>query len=397
MCCFTGPVKDVSATRIFARSLPGRRQLVVYEAALDADAPVAMVLPIPVAPGTKEADVRFVDLSGCPKFFDELAALWPEPKRRGGGFLAPAAISVVKRLTVHKVGRFVASFAPTRADLSRLDPRFQLPAAVWDQLPEHAASGFAVFQLEGTGKRGLHPMAFEFPRADDRLFFPTVHVHDGQVHERAAFDHVLFAQPDASWVPHLHGFRSPEPLSELSQKARAFVGDGPIFRDLMSATLPNRDVWLDGQVLAGRSRVTAHVHVRVITAWEMLQGQGRGAPRDGKGLDPTVWKELQVSEATRAAVCARVSARLEAELARRATELGVRAWDETLPATFPEANFPGAVPMQEPCKVSFNEQGGGVFATEARVAFDTQPTPAACAAIRAALRAARDEAPGASA
>jgi hypothetical protein len=50
-------------------------------------------------------------------------------------------------------------------------------------------------------------MAFEFERSDpERLFFPTVHVHDGQVHETAVFDHALYAQfgprrgpGDAGW------------------------------------------------------------------------------------------------------------------------------------------------------------------------------------------------------
>ena len=38
-------------------------------------------------------------------------------------------------------------------------------------------------------------MAFAFPRRDAaRLFFPTVHVHDGEVHEEEEFDHVLYCQ-----------------------------------------------------------------------------------------------------------------------------------------------------------------------------------------------------------
>jgi hypothetical protein len=38
-------------------------------------------------------------------------------------------------------------------------------------------------------------MAFDFPRANPkRLFFPTVHIHDGKVHKTATFDHVLYCQ-----------------------------------------------------------------------------------------------------------------------------------------------------------------------------------------------------------
>jgi hypothetical protein len=41
----------------------------------------------------------------------------------------------------------------------------------------------------------IHPMAFAFPtRHPDRLFFPTVHVHDGKVHTAAEFDHQLYCQ-----------------------------------------------------------------------------------------------------------------------------------------------------------------------------------------------------------
>jgi hypothetical protein len=38
-------------------------------------------------------------------------------------------------------------------------------------------------------------MAFEFPRANpEKLFFPTVHIHDGKVHPEAEFDHILYCQ-----------------------------------------------------------------------------------------------------------------------------------------------------------------------------------------------------------
>ncbi|MEM7477510.1 MAG: hypothetical protein AAF483_21195, partial [Planctomycetota bacterium] len=53
---------------------------------------------------------------------------------------------------------------------------------------------FAVFQLkELQGKP--HPMAFEFEtRHGDEIFFPTVHIHDGEVHARELFDHTLYLQ-----------------------------------------------------------------------------------------------------------------------------------------------------------------------------------------------------------
>jgi hypothetical protein len=69
-----------------------------------------------------------------------------------------------------------------------------LPKGVWDKLPAYKDYGFAVFKLK-EGKANVHPMAFEFPRANpQQLFFPTVHIHDGQVHARATFDHALYCQ-----------------------------------------------------------------------------------------------------------------------------------------------------------------------------------------------------------
>ena len=93
-----------------------------------------------------------------------------------------------------EVGSFVASFVPTVKDFSRLDEQFRLPDGTWDKLPAYKDYGFAVFKLK-KGEQKVHPMAFEFPRADKtRLFFPTVHIHDGKVHDQAGFDHVLYCQ-----------------------------------------------------------------------------------------------------------------------------------------------------------------------------------------------------------
>ncbi len=89
---------------------------------------------------------------------------------------------------------YVASFVPSVADFVRLDPRFRLPEVLFDAVPHYADYGFAVFQL-APGKVTVHPMALRFPTRDpDRLFFPTVHVHDGRFHAKAKFDHALYFQ-----------------------------------------------------------------------------------------------------------------------------------------------------------------------------------------------------------
>ena len=86
---------------------------------------------------------------------------------------------------------------PTVKDFARLDERFKLPPSTWDDLPGYKDYGFAVFKLK-KGEQKVHPMAFEFPRGDTRkLFFPTVHIHDGKVHQTAGFDHACTASPCA--------------------------------------------------------------------------------------------------------------------------------------------------------------------------------------------------------
>ena len=87
---------------------------------------------------------------------------------------------------------------PAVKDFARLDERFRLPDTAWDKLPAYRDYGFVVFKLkEGEAKKQqkVHPMAFEFPRANPKkLFFPTVHIHDGKVHAEAEFDHLLYCQ-----------------------------------------------------------------------------------------------------------------------------------------------------------------------------------------------------------
>jgi hypothetical protein len=194
MCCFSRPVKSVTSTNIFARSSSKTAQFLVYEMKLAADEDLAMILPIPVPPKSAEDAVRFVDLEGYPDFFKDLAVGFPEPVSRNRDTWGPAAGKAEKPLAVVEVGSFEASFVPSVADFSRLDERFRLPATAWDALPGYKEHGFAVFKLK-KGSKKVHPMAFEFPRRDPkRLFFPTVHIHDGTVHPTAKFDHSLYLQ-----------------------------------------------------------------------------------------------------------------------------------------------------------------------------------------------------------
>ncbi len=194
MCCFSGPVESVARTNIFARSVAQGRQILVYSMTVSMKEDLAMILPLPVPPGTADDALRFIDLKGYPRFFDALLSGFPPPASRSLGVKGEAPAVAAAPLAVVDVGDFEASFVPSVKDFARLDARFRLPEATWDALPAVRGFGFAVFKLK-KGAKTVHPMAFEFPRANpDKITFPTVHIHDGKVHATADFDHSLYAQ-----------------------------------------------------------------------------------------------------------------------------------------------------------------------------------------------------------
>lgn len=190
MCCFSKEIELVKNTRIFARLDTKGRQFVIYAMSIKSKEDIAMVLPLPVLPGEGEKAVTFINLEKYPALFDDMATGFPEPRAAAGPFLASAG----GLLEVKQVGAFEASFVPTAADFVRLDKRFRLPEGTWEKLPGYKGFGFAVFKLR-QGEHAVHPMAFSFPTAaPDRVFFPTLHIHDGEVHPKADFDHTLYCQ-----------------------------------------------------------------------------------------------------------------------------------------------------------------------------------------------------------
>jgi hypothetical protein len=236
MCCFSQQV-EVSQTQIFARMGARGRQMLAYQMQFESLGSVAMVLPLPTPPNSPEDAVRFISLEEYPALFDDLFRIFHPPSRSFG---PPQAFG----LAVHVVGDFIASFVPSLADFSRLDARFRMPAGTLDNIPELADWGFAVFQLHATkGASKPHPMAFEFPTRDaTRLFFPTLHVHDGTLHTDAEFDHTLYAQG----VDQLRTFTTSEhELGPIVAQRSAGILDGKakISRRSMTGTLPNKDTW----------------------------------------------------------------------------------------------------------------------------------------------------------
>jgi hypothetical protein len=189
---FSGDVNEVGKTKIFGRITAEEKkasQYLVYSMNVDTSAEVAMILPLPVA---RPCDsIEFIDLSKHAEFFSDLEGLFPRMRGFSKGFESD---HFSDSLSVQRVGNFDASFVPTLADMSRLDKRFNLPKDVWDGLPQYADYAFAVFKLSA-GESEFHPMALKFPtKFRDQVYFPTVHVHHGQIEEVERYDHTLYCQ-----------------------------------------------------------------------------------------------------------------------------------------------------------------------------------------------------------
>ncbi len=194
MCCFAQSVDSVSNTKIFARLTDKGTQLLAYAMDYQSDVPNAMILPVPTT-GREDA-LRFIDMSGYEDLFRDLQRGFPTVRPLFSKALptSRAAVEDSAPLKVHKVGSFVASFVPTVDDFDRLDPQFVIPKETWGQVSGYEGYGYAVFQLdEEAGK--THPMAMEFETTlKQKVFFPTLHIHDGEVHSHESFDHYLFLQ-----------------------------------------------------------------------------------------------------------------------------------------------------------------------------------------------------------
>jgi hypothetical protein len=247
MCCFS-KTAEVSNTNIFARAGKDGRQFLVYAMTVKAAEELAMILPIPTPKASKEDAVKFLALDKYEDFFDELRKGWPVARGDGGSRGGPAPGAKDDKLKVVEVGSFIASFVPTQKDFDRVDDKFKLPADVWAKLPQYKDWGFAVFQLK-KGEKKVHPMAFDFPRADGmKLFFPTVHIHDGKVEEKAGFDHTLFLQA-SNGENILEWEESAQPaelfMTKLEKSGQGIVdGKDHVYRKGMKGKLKNEDVWV---------------------------------------------------------------------------------------------------------------------------------------------------------
>lgn len=251
MCCFSRPVDDVANTRIFARWLPrtsadpGDVQGLAYQMDFRASEAMAMILPLPVLAGSGGKAVKFIDLHNKADLFGTLARCFPIIPRRSYRASSDTPQSTGP-LAVERVGSFDASFVPAIADFARLDPRFRLPSGTWERLPAYRDWGFAVFKLRPDATT-VHPMAFTFSRREPErgLFFPTVHIHDGQIHKKEQFDHTLYCQRPEGW-PSPAGWQE-SPGHPASATWHTYGGllerRAHVFRRTLRGEMRNTDTW----------------------------------------------------------------------------------------------------------------------------------------------------------
>jgi len=247
MCCFSRRVNLVADTNIFARASKDGRQFLVYSMRFKAGEELAMILPIPVPKDSPEDAVKFLNLEKYPDFFADLRKGFPEPPSNLPRRPAAGGVKSLDKpkLEVVEVGSFVASFVPAIKDFSRLDERFRLPTEIWHKLPQYKEWGFAVFQLK-KGEMKVHPMAFEFPRANKKqLFFPTVHIHDGTVPDKAGFDHMLYCQ-NSQGEEMMMWRESVQPagmfMTKLDEAHGIIDGKSHCYRKAMKGRFDNKDV-----------------------------------------------------------------------------------------------------------------------------------------------------------
>lgn len=344
MCLFTKAVSHVSQTNIFARRA-GAHQVLVYSMQFAAAEELAMVLPLPVPPGSAEDAVEFIDLSEYPEFFGDLRRAFPAIAAPAGfGPQARGELSAsLEPLKVVGVGHFEASFVPSMADFARLDPRFQLAAGVVERLSTYADWGFAVFKLKPKPKvlglfrpepERIHPMAFRFPHRDaDAIFFPTLHVHDEHLPETANFDHLLIVQPPPALAPQLDWFGADKRLGEVVDEARApGVIEGALGAQQLSlfGPLENRDVVL--ALPRGMSAASLFVERELFS----LQARVSAFLNPAHNAHHPRWER---SAAEMQVLLPRLAAAFESFLRPRAAALGLISVTPELPRYFMNGNM----------------------------------------------------------
>lgn len=298
MCIFSRGVRHVGATRIFVGDRADGRQALIYAMEVELTAPTAMVLPLPTPAGCGEDAVEFVSLARYPSLFDDLDRAFPAMDLSLGFAPQPAARAPAAppaNLIVHQVGAFVASFAPTAADLDRLDPQFRLSAAARAAVTRGRDGwSYAVVQLASVRRERVHPIALTFPRRDPTaLYVPTTHVHGDDLPATAAFDHTIYFQPDPALALATPATTTIGPIADFVDLARAggLIGPGATFAEPIAGDHLNDDVYLmlpPGVAAADLAGAGPGWEFRLAVRHGFDLAPGNGGRRDQPTIQPRV-------------------------------------------------------------------------------------------------------------
>ena len=118
MCCFSQPVKEVNATKIFTR-ISGRKQFLAYQMNFSAEEDLSMVLPFPIKKTdesrTNQPALKFINLASYANFLTNLESCFPKKPRQSRAAIVSATIIERSTLKVYSVGSFKTSYShPTR-------------------------------------------------------------------------------------------------------------------------------------------------------------------------------------------------------------------------------------------------------------------------------------------
>lgn len=179
MCIFTGPVENVSNTKILVAAIQHDhcRQMTVYENNVETKNPNTMVLPVPSG-----QSINFVDLSKYPgDVFKECDTFFPQLiEKSGGGSFGFGFSEAAEYLVIEKVGGYECSIANSIDQMKKADPNvFVLPDNIEEVLRRHYSEGFSFIICKfGNAKISKHPIAYTSSRLrNGNIFIPTRHEH----------------------------------------------------------------------------------------------------------------------------------------------------------------------------------------------------------------------------
>eukprot|EP01128_Nolandella_sp_AFSM9_P009118 TRINITY_DN5756_c0_g1_i1.p1 TRINITY_DN5756_c0_g1~~TRINITY_DN5756_c0_g1_i1.p1 ORF type:complete len:285 (-),score=44.64 TRINITY_DN5756_c0_g1_i1:87-941(-) len=219
MCIFNTKVGVVRSTKILVAATAKGRQVTVYEnavsvvggntrkpgqygkkAALEEQVREernnnAMILPCPLTEGS---DIIPLNLSRDSFSFANLDKGFPEkPQLRSNARGSTNSFSFEKKLEVVQIGAYSVSIAKSLVDLSRIDTGvFKVNESILPALRERYSVrfGFVICAFNPANKIEPHPIGYVHdPPESKNLFVPTLHIHDGKVHQKENFDQNIYS------------------------------------------------------------------------------------------------------------------------------------------------------------------------------------------------------------